>query len=71
MHFRTCAEYTSGNDVTSGQVTSCNVIPVKAASGDVTSSNACVMACSPLLPPKYPCSYPDILLYIWIWGGTL
>jgi hypothetical protein len=58
MHFRACAEYTSGNDVTSGQVTSCDVIPVRAASGDVTSSNACVMARSPLLPPNYaltPC----------------
>jgi hypothetical protein len=62
MHFRACAEYTSGIDVTSGQVTSCDVIPVRAASGDVTSSNACVMARSPLLPPNYAWSYPDILL---------
>jgi hypothetical protein len=62
MHFRTCAEHTSGNDVTSGQVTSSDVIPVSAASGDVTSSNACVMACSPLLPLNYALSYLDILL---------
>jgi hypothetical protein len=27
--------------------------PVRAASGDVTSSNACRMASSPLLPPNY------------------
>jgi hypothetical protein len=50
MHFRACAEHTSGNDVTSGHVTSCYFIPVRAASGDVTSSHACVMARSPLLP---------------------
>ena len=28
MHFRACAEHTSGNDVTSGHVTSCYIIPV-------------------------------------------
>jgi hypothetical protein len=50
MHFRACAEHTSGNDVTSGHVTSCYFIPVRTASGDVTSSNTCVMARSPLLP---------------------
>jgi hypothetical protein len=37
------------------------LFPVRAASGDVTSSNPCVMACSPLLLPKYALSYPDIL----------
>ena len=37
--------------------------PVRAASGDVTSSNACVMARSPLLSPKYALSYPDTLLW--------
>ena len=37
--------------------------PVRAASGDVTSSNACVMARSSLLPPKYALSYPDTLLW--------
>ena len=47
---------------TSGHVTSCDFNPVRAASGDVTSSNACVMARSPLLPLNYALSYPDILL---------
>ena len=62
IHFRGCAEDTSGNDVTSGHMTSCDLIPVRAASGDVTSSNACVMARSPLLPLNYALCYPDILL---------
>jgi hypothetical protein len=43
--------------------------PVWAASGDVTSSNACVMARSPLLSPKYALSYPDILLWYLDLGG--
>ena len=63
MYFRECVEYTSGNNVTSDQVTSCDVIPVRDASCDVTSSNASVMARSPLLPPNYAWSYPDILLW--------
>ena len=62
MHFRACAEHTFGNDVTSGHVTSCDFIPVRAASEDVTSSNVCVMVRSPLLPLNYAFSYPDILL---------
>jgi hypothetical protein len=37
--------------------------PVRAASGDVTSSNAYAMARSPLLPPKYSLSCPDTLLW--------
>jgi hypothetical protein len=48
--------------VTSGHVTSCYFIPVRTASGHVTSSNTCVMARSPLLPLNYALSYPDILL---------
>jgi hypothetical protein len=36
--------------------------PVRAASGDVTSSNAYAMARSPLLPSKYSLSCPDTLL---------
>ena len=51
-----------GNDVTSGHVTSCYFITVRTASGDVTSSNTCVMARSPLFPLNYALSYPDILL---------
>ena len=71
VHFRACAEHTSGNDVTSAQVTSCDVIAVRAAFDDVNSSNACVMARSPLLPPNYALSYPDILLWYLDLGGTL
>jgi hypothetical protein len=37
--------------------------PVRTPSGDVTFSNASVMAGSPLLPPKYALSCPDILLW--------
>ena len=44
---------------------------VRAASGYVTSSNACTMARSPLLPPKYALSCPDILLWYLDLGGTL
>ena len=62
MHFQACAEQASGHDVTSGHVTACDFIPVRIASGDVTSNNACVMAHSPLLPPNYALIYPDILL---------
>ena len=51
--FRTCAEHTSGYDVTSGHVTS---YQIRAASDDVTSSNAYTMARSPLLPLKYSLS---------------
>ena len=69
MHFRACAEHTSGNDVTYGHVTSCYFIPVRTASCDVTSSNTCVMARSPLLPLKYALSYPDILLWYLDLGG--
>jgi hypothetical protein len=36
MHFRACAEYSSGNDVTSGQVTSCDVT---VTSQEVTSKD--------------------------------
>jgi hypothetical protein len=39
------------------------LFPVRASSGDVTSSNACVMARSPLLTTNYALSYPDILLW--------
>jgi hypothetical protein len=47
-------------------------IPVRTASGDATSSNACAMARSPLLPLNYALSYPDIYYFnIWIWGGHL
>ena len=70
MHFRACAEYTSGNDVTSGQVIM-RRHSSQGRSSDITSSNACVMARSPLLPLNYALSYPDILLDIWIWGDTL
>ena len=70
IHFRGCAEDTSGNDVTSGHMTSCDLIPVRAASGDVTSSNACVMARSPLLPLNYALCYPDILLWYLDLRGT-
>ena len=45
--------------------------PVRAASGDVTSSNPCVIACSPLLPPKYALSCPEILLWNLDLGGSL
>ena len=69
MHFRACAEHTSGNDVISGHVTSCYFIPIRTPSGDVTSSNTCVMARSPLLPLKYALSYPDILLWYLDLGG--
>ena len=62
MHFRACAELASGNDVTSGQVSACDFILVRAASGHVTSNNVCVKARSPLLPLNYALSYPDILL---------
>jgi hypothetical protein len=37
--------------------------PVRTPSGDVTFSNASVMAGSPLLPPKYALSCPKILLW--------
>jgi hypothetical protein len=43
--------------------------PVRTASGDVTSSNACVMVRSPLLPPKYALTCPDILLRYFDLGG--
>ena len=45
--------------------------PVRAASGYVTSSNACAMARSPLLPPKDALSCPDIQLRYWIWGDPI
>jgi hypothetical protein len=45
--------------------------PVRAASGDVTSSNACAMARSPLLPPKYSLSCPDTLLWYLDWGDPI
>ena len=70
MYFRACAEHTSGYDVTSGHVTSCDVISVRAGSGDVTSSNTCVMATSPLLLPTYALSYPYILLGYLDLGGN-
>jgi hypothetical protein len=44
--------------------------PVRASSLDITSSNACVMAGSPLLPPKYALSYPDILHWYLDLGGS-
>ena len=44
---------------------------VRAASGYVISSSACTMARSPLLPPKYALSCPDILLWYLDLGGTL
>jgi hypothetical protein len=69
VHFRACAEHTSGNDVTSGHVTSCYFTPVRATSGYVTSSNACVMARSPLIPLNYALSYLDILLWYLDLGG--
>jgi hypothetical protein len=51
--------------VPDGDDTSCDVIPVRAASGDVTSSNARVMARSPLLPRTMPGA---ILIYYLIFG---
>jgi hypothetical protein len=51
MPLRACVEHTSGYDVTSGHVTS---FPIRAASGEVTSSNAYAMAHSPLLPRNIP-----------------
>jgi hypothetical protein len=67
MHFRACAEHTSGNDVTSGHVTSCYFIPVRTASGDVTSSNTCVMARSPLLPwgRNRARTLPSLIYFSW------
>jgi hypothetical protein len=44
---------------------------VRAASGDVTSSNAYAMARSPLLPPKYSLSCPDTLLWYLDWGDPI
>jgi hypothetical protein len=63
MHFRACVEHTSGYDVTSGHVTSCDVISGQGRFGDVTSSNAYAMARSPLLSPKYSLSCLDTLLW--------
>jgi hypothetical protein len=37
--------------------------PVRATSGDITSSNACAMTRSHLLPPKYALTCPAILLW--------
>jgi hypothetical protein len=42
---------------------------VKAASGDVTSSNAYAMTRSPLLPPKYSLTCSDTLLWYLDLGG--
>ena len=42
--------------------------PVRAASSDVTSSNPCVVPCSPLLPRNMPWAVPQYYFDIWIWG---
>ena len=63
MYFRSCAEHTSGYDVMCLHVTS---FPVRAASDDVTSSNACVLARYPLLPQNMPCVVPIYYFDIWI-----
>ena len=55
--------------ITEGRQSSCYFIPVRTASGDVTSSNTCVMARSPLFPLNYALSYPDILLSYLDLGG--
>ena len=68
IHFRAYAEHTSGYDVTSGHVTSYDVISSQGRFRDVTSCNPCVMTCSPLLPPKYALSCPEILLWYLDWG---
>ena len=60
MHFRAYTEPVMWLHLTS--------FPVRAASGDVTSSNPCVMACSLLLPRNMPWAVPKYYFDIWIWG---
>ena len=63
MHFRAYTEPVMWLHLTS--------FPVRAASGDVTSSNPCVMACSLLLPRNMPWAVPKYYFDIWIWDGYL
>ena len=65
---REYAEHTSGSDVTSGHVTHVTSFPVRAASGDVTSSNPCVIA---FAPPEICLELSRNTTLIFGFGGSL
>ena len=62
MHFRTCGEHTSGYDVTSGHVTSCDVISVQGRFRSRHFQSRMRNGPLPFAPPKYALSCLDILL---------